>query len=661
MSQKCCLKVLSEGLKRLGQPEATRSRRVQYKEPIVEMILQEMLPGFVCGKADLTLYQFNAVLVQDYYWLYWNFSSSTELISFAVKVQTTGWIGFGLSPNGQMPGSDVVIGWVDQYSGPVFHDRYAYGRYAPPIDPIQNWFLTNAEVEDGYTVLEFYRNFITCDDLDNEILLETARIVYSWNDNFYRASFPISISLSKHTTAGSTSINLRGGLPNAPPIPEDSQSFTIAVNEVEIPNYETTYWCTGVALDSSITEEEKYIIRISPYITSGSEPYVHHILVYVCDGLDNSDTGKGGNCDTEISDNMRNCLSQTLIAAWAVGGSDFVYPEHVAFPIGGPNGEQFAVIQLHYNNPEQVSGITDSSGIVFTYIDTRRQYDAGILFLGHAVAPVMIIPPNTNNFKTIGLCSGPCTKTYFPSSGMHIFASMLHTHLAGSGIKLAHLSTAECTSEGKTAYQELQPIENNPHYDFNFQQATHLPQEITVLPGDTLLLECKYNTTGRTGVTLGGESTLQEMCLSFPVYYPRMTELPKCVSLPLFDNMDQFIDNYVPDEHKLSFYSLTPGSSAETLESTMNLLKWTQDQINGYQQYIYQEGLQWSSCGENMGYSSTVPSVSCCSYEAPDVCTGTEPAPCCQRCCHAKCGTDTTRVSALMLILISAVMTLLIL
>ena len=35
-----------------------------------------------------------------------------ETITFAVRVQTTGWVGFGLSPNGQMPNSDVVIGWV---------------------------------------------------------------------------------------------------------------------------------------------------------------------------------------------------------------------------------------------------------------------------------------------------------------------------------------------------------------------------------------------------------------------------------------------------------------------------------------------------------------------------------------------------------------------
>ena len=47
------------------------------------------------------------------YELYWRFDNEAETIDFAVRVQTTGWIGFGLSPNGQMPNSDVVIGWVE--------------------------------------------------------------------------------------------------------------------------------------------------------------------------------------------------------------------------------------------------------------------------------------------------------------------------------------------------------------------------------------------------------------------------------------------------------------------------------------------------------------------------------------------------------------------
>ena len=61
-------------------------------------------------------YPFSQVLFDQsgqYYELHWNFSKSTESIYFAVNVSTTGWVGLGLSPNGQMPGSDVVIGWVD--------------------------------------------------------------------------------------------------------------------------------------------------------------------------------------------------------------------------------------------------------------------------------------------------------------------------------------------------------------------------------------------------------------------------------------------------------------------------------------------------------------------------------------------------------------------
>lgn len=56
------------------------------------------------------------------YTLYWNFNVSARTVQFAVRVQTRGWVGFGLSPNGQMPGSDVIIGWVNS-QGVFFHVR----------------------------------------------------------------------------------------------------------------------------------------------------------------------------------------------------------------------------------------------------------------------------------------------------------------------------------------------------------------------------------------------------------------------------------------------------------------------------------------------------------------------------------------------------------
>ena len=69
-----------------------------------------------------------------------------------------------------------------------------------------------------------------------------------------------------------------------------------------------------------------------------------------------------------------------MIAAWAVGGivssilcfchayvqildtlyiprdQDFYYPENVAFPVGGPGNSQFVMLEMHYDNPQLVSG-----------------------------------------------------------------------------------------------------------------------------------------------------------------------------------------------------------------------------------------------------------------------------------------------------------------
>jgi len=38
---------------------------------------------------------------------------------------------------------------------------------------------------------------------------------------------------------------------------------------------------------------------------------------------------------------------------------DFLYPPNVGYPIGGPAGSQFAVIEMHYDNPRLMSGEQD--------------------------------------------------------------------------------------------------------------------------------------------------------------------------------------------------------------------------------------------------------------------------------------------------------------
>lgn len=53
----------------------------------------------------------------EQYHLYWKLVDNDEYLQFEVHCKTTGWAGFGLSPNGDMTGADIAIGWVDDITG----------------------------------------------------------------------------------------------------------------------------------------------------------------------------------------------------------------------------------------------------------------------------------------------------------------------------------------------------------------------------------------------------------------------------------------------------------------------------------------------------------------------------------------------------------------
>jgi len=88
-----------------------------------------------------------------------------------------------------------------------------------------------------------------------------------------------------------------------------------------------------------------------------------------------------------------------------------------------------------------------------------------------------------------------------------------YTHIFfGRKIRVRHFR------EGK----ELPILDQDNSYDFNFQETRSLPAEVTVLPGDDLLVECVYSTKEVDGVVFAGLATENEMCLAFIYYYPRI-------------------------------------------------------------------------------------------------------------------------------------------
>ena len=44
---------------------------------------------------------------------------------------------------------------------------------------------------------------------------------------------------------------------------------------------------------------------------------------------------------------------------------DFIYPENVAYPIGGPGSARYLVMEMHYDNPDMDSGMLDFHDLLF--------------------------------------------------------------------------------------------------------------------------------------------------------------------------------------------------------------------------------------------------------------------------------------------------------
>ena len=61
---------------------------------------------------NLASYKNSKILVSGQYELFWTYRPASSMLEMAVRVKTLGWFGLGISPDGQMSNSDVVIGWV---------------------------------------------------------------------------------------------------------------------------------------------------------------------------------------------------------------------------------------------------------------------------------------------------------------------------------------------------------------------------------------------------------------------------------------------------------------------------------------------------------------------------------------------------------------------
>ncbi|XP_038193994.2 dopamine beta-hydroxylase [Arvicola amphibius] len=445
--------------------------------------------------------------------LSWNISYVQEIIHFQLKVRgLRAGVLFGMSDRGEMENADLIILWTDG-NRPYFADAWSDQKGQLHLDTQQDYQLLQVQrTPDGLSLL-FKRPFVTCDPKDYLIEDDTVHLVYGILEKPFQSLEAINIS-GLHT--GLQRVQLLKTEVPTPDMPADVQTMEIRTANVVIPDNETTYWCYVTKLPTNFSRH--HIIMYEAIVTEGNEALVHHMEVFQCASEFKTIPSFNAPCDSKMKPNQLNYCRHVL-AAWALGAKAFYYPEEAGVAFGGPNSSPYLRLEVHYHNPRHIHGRHDSSGIRLYYTATLRKYNAGIMELGLVYTPVMAIPPQETAFVLTGYCTDECTRVALPNTGIHIFASQLHTHLTGRKV-------ITVLARGG---QESEIVNRDNHYSPFFQDIRMLKKVVSVLPGDVLITSCTYNTEGRKLATVGGFGILEEMCVNYVHYYPQ-TDLELCKS-----------------------------------------------------------------------------------------------------------------------------------
>ncbi|KAK3732360.1 hypothetical protein QZH41_018734, partial [Actinostola sp. cb2023] len=232
--------------------------------------------------------------------------------------------------------------------------------------------------------------------------------------------------------------------------------------EYSVPAKDTTYHCSVHKIPD--LKERKHVVRTETVVQPGNEGVVHHIIITVCDdNLPDHLLNTSYDCNDFANMPLRviKCRTGSMVSGWAIGGGPFNYPDHVGLAIGSDYIGKHFVMEIHYDNPDQRNGKVKG---LFT----------------------LALRENILQCNAIVLQNSP-----LPDKGIKLFASALHTHLAGRAVWTQHVRDGV----------ELPEIARDDNYDFNFQDIFFLKKEIDFKPGDDFIQNCIYNTMDRSKPT----------------------------------------------------------------------------------------------------------------------------------------------------------------
>ncbi|CAN0512619.1 unnamed protein product, partial [Ectocarpus sp. 12 AP-2014] len=436
--------------------------------------------------------------------------------------------------------------------------------------------LLSAEVGDGSLVFEAERALDTEDDQDRVFSddsfegAQPTRLLAAWGDSdtvgYHDGNFAkgqvVMFGGSENDDAADPVLEVKTS--------EDVQFFDAAPKNFSIPTVRTWYEDTCITASELPDLDEYHVIAFEGLLQADTAEYVHHLVLTGFYGAsdcgnacsewleeffgseDSSDYSsstveeEGGASSsspsgssyayddsstfsfTEYFENLNitvpsfcsNFGDYADIFLWAPGTNNLELPDDVGFLFGNESGGFNSLnIQTHYNNPDGVSGETDSSGVRVYYTEELRPIQMGVMKLGDPFVALFDEPlPEGKSSFSFG-CPGTCSETNFQEEEVTIFTHVLHMHENGQ-----RMVTHQYRDDGEGNEELIQTTEVE-YYSF-LQAGAHVVTvngSATIRKGDSFTTQCMYDTSlssvDPANVTFG-EGSEQEMCIDYVFYYP---------------------------------------------------------------------------------------------------------------------------------------------
>jgi hypothetical protein len=229
---------------------------------------------------------------------------------------------------------------------------------------------------------------------------------------------------------------------------------------------------------------------------------LHHWLLFSTTETDAEGSHKTSPLPTLLGVNAQ------LLAGWAVGGTNLAMPDDVGFELPAQGSE--LNVQWHFYNSTGTVATDQSSVQVCTLPPGSRPHTATITWLGQEdLGGNKWFGGKGMPAHQMSTYSGTCTPSRTGMNAtdpINIIAFWPHMHQLGINMK------SVINHKGGMA----ETVFDKP-FDFNHQ--VHYPQQLKLMPGDTITSTCTFNNTTDKGVPFG-ESSDTEMCYQFTFAWP---------------------------------------------------------------------------------------------------------------------------------------------